>query len=160
MSGVHRSKATKTETKSASATTSAPARSQPKSALKMSDRPALTKAVDNFIRDHSGFESSVAHATILKDVENCTTLNEVFLVPLQHKIINMDSALKFVLFLRLVTVKPVEESEPDFPSAAKFSTESALDALAACYDLGVKDSIWAHVDEALGGEEEGDEAEQ
>jgi hypothetical protein len=132
-------------------------RAAPKAATRMSGWPSTVKAIDCFLKAHSGFESSVAHNAVLKDINECGTLNEAFLVPLRHKMINMESSLKFVLFLRLVTSKPIDDAEPEFPPAAKFSTESALDALVQLYDLAVQDSVWAHVDDALGGDEGDDE---
>lgn len=125
--------------------------------VKMVSRPTMVKAIGNFLKAHSGFESTVAHDAVISDIEEATTLNEVFLVPLQHKLINMESALKFVLFLWLASSKPIDDSEPAYSSDAAFSTESALEALEGIYDLGIQDAVWDHVEEAREGDGEGDE---
>lgn len=123
------------------------------SSTKLAGRPTLVKAIDNFLNDHSGFESSVAHGEMLNDIRECTTLNDVFLVPLRHKIINMESALKFILFLRIATKAPIDDAEPDFIGDSKFSTEEAFASIEELYDLGVQGAVHAHVDDALEGDE-------
>lgn len=139
------------------------AKSKPKasggsgSVLKMLGRPVTLKAIECFLKAESCFESSVVIDGAMKDIKECVTLNDVFLVPLRDKILSMDGALHFILFLRTATSKPIDDSEPAFTADAKFSADDALEFLVGCYDLGVHDAVWSHVDDAIEGDEGDDD---
>lgn len=136
---------------------------------KMVERPILMTAIESFLRDHSNVESTVAHDTMFKDIEECTTLDEVFLVPLKHKMLNMDNALRFILFLTIASATPIKdedsgEEDPDFLPEGRLDHTKAYGAIESCFDLGVKAAIWDYVDKAIDGdsddEDEGDDEEE
>lgn len=109
------------------------------------DREALFHAIDGFVRANCNFESSVPVNTAIDEIGKSVTLQEVFMIPLQRQLFNMDSALRWVLFL---TVAPEHaEQEGDEPyTADTFSSEQALTLISQVYDIGVQEAVWEHFD--------------
>lgn len=134
---------------------------------KMRDREILLAAIEHFLTDNSNFESSVALADAMKDIEDCKTCNEVFTAALKNKALNLDGALRFILFLAIATREPLKDEEsgdedPPIPAEARFGCEDALKLVESCFDTGTQNAVWDYVDKALEGEsddeDEGDEA--
>lgn len=119
------------------------------------DRPLFTKAVLQFLRRTTVFESSIPIDEAMLEISKAVKLNEVFLIPMRHKILNMDGCLRFALFLFVLGSKPIEEEAP-FTGSAKFAVATAMKAIDACFDEGIQGAVWDVLDEALEEDESGE----
>jgi hypothetical protein len=123
----------------------------------LSARPILYSATENFIRANNGFESSVPVNAAIEDVGKSSSLQEIFLIPLQRQLFSLDVALKWILFLKVAPDHAVELGETLFPSAP-LNVQIAFSTIIQVYDLGIQVAIWEHfVDEDE--EEDTDEEE-
>lgn len=112
-------------------------------------------AVESFVRSGSSFESSTAIDAAVADLGKCTSLQDAFAVPLQHKLFSMDGALRWALFLAVAPDHETPGGGPPFANGPKFSTQDAFDLIAAVYDAGVQAAVWDHF-----GEDEDDEEDE
>jgi hypothetical protein len=134
----------------------------------LEERPMLFSAVAQFLKAHSNFESSQPIEAALEDLKSCTRMNDVFTLPLQHKLLSMDSALQYAMFLRAAPATfeaALEEEalETPFTGDAAFSCGFALDTIHSVYDLGVADLtsyVQEAIDEAEDDDEDDDESEE
>lgn len=117
-------------------------------------------AAESFIRDNAYFESSIPVNEALGELGRCATLEAAFAVPLQHKLFAMDTALLWLLFLRVAPGHAVEEGDKPFSAAAPFDAAEALSLLTQVYDLGVQDAVWGYFAEEYTGESEDDALEE
>ena len=131
----------------------------------------LLMAMDSFIRGNSNFESSIVVNTAIEELEQCASLQQCFSLPIQHKLFNIDTALKWILFLNIVPEKIVEQNAEDeefaplvdeFNSFSVFSCKDAMKLIASIYDIGIQDIVLSHLDDESDDEsddEDGDEDE-
>ena len=77
------------------------------------DLDTLSFAIDSFIRSNSNFESSVVINSAIEEIEQSSSLQLVFSVPLQHKLLTLDSALKWVFFLTIIIPNIISSSAPE-----------------------------------------------
>ena len=77
------------------------------------DLDALNFAIDSFIRSNSNFESSIIINAATEEVEQCTSMQLAFAVPLQHKLLTLDSALKWVFFLTIIIPSIISSLAPE-----------------------------------------------
>jgi hypothetical protein len=106
--------------------------------------PLMFAAVEKFIHEHSNFESSVAAQTCIAALGEATTLNEAFEVPLKQKLLSMEGALYWVLFLSAGPDRAEADGDPA-PSEA-FSSREALALIAKVYDNGLQNHVLEHFD--------------
>lgn len=116
----------------------------------------LLCAMDSFIRGNGNFESSMVINAAVSELEQCTSIQQCFSIPLQHKLFNMDSALKWVLFLATIPEKIIEqfaddeefaELKDDFNEFINFSTLDSLKLIANVYDIGIQEHILSHLED-------------
>ena len=116
----------------------------------------LLLAIDSFIRGNSNFESSIVVNTAIEELEQCASLQQCFALPIQHKLFNIDTALKWILFLNIVPEKIVEQNAEDeefsplveeFNSFSEFSCSDAMKLIASIYDIGVQDIVLSHLED-------------
>jgi hypothetical protein len=143
---------------SSSSTSSGQKKKTKKKAGIVGDRPIFTRAVKEFLHKNVTFESSKAVEDAMADVIRCTKMNEVFVVPMRHKILNMDGCLRFMLFLHHVSEDPIED-EAGFSGDSKFSAEAAIKEVRTCFDEGIQDVVEDCIDDALDDGESGDESD-
>src|SRR3954469_3688670 len=74
----------------------------------------LSAAVDGFVRENSNFESSFALDAALADANASPDLHSLFQAPLQHKILSMEGALRWLLFLHVAPGRAEQEGDPPF----------------------------------------------
>jgi hypothetical protein len=131
----------------------------------LKDFDMLLCAMDSFIRGNSNFESSMVINSAITELEQCNSIQQCFSIPLQHKLFNMDSALKWVLFLSIIPEKIIEqfaededfsEMKDDFNEFSKFSESLSLKLIASVYDIGLQEHVLSHLDEDSGDEDSGD----
>ena len=137
------------------------------------DLDALNFAIDSFIRSNSNFESSIIINAATEEVEQCTSMQLAFAVPLQHKLLTLDSALKWVFFLTIIipsiisSLAPEEGEEDDEETKemnaklTEFDTFLSTDALkliASVYDLGVQEHVLCHIDDGSDSESSSSES--
>lgn len=122
------------------------------------DRPLFTRAVKEFLHKNVTFESSKAIDDAMADIVRSVRLNEVFIVPMRHKILNMDGCLRFMLFLHVAGAEPIED-EATFSGDTKFSAATALKDIASCFDEGIQDVVEDCIEDALDGGESGSESD-
>jgi len=116
----------------------------------------LLLAIDSFIRGNSNFESSIVVNTAIEELEQCASLQQCFALPIQHKLFNIDTALKWILFLNIVPEKIVEQNAEDeefaplveeFNSFSEFSCSDAMKLIASIYDIGIQDIVLSHLED-------------
>jgi hypothetical protein len=116
----------------------------------------LLLAIDSFIRGNSNFESSIVVNTAIEELEQCSSLQQCFALPIQHKLFNIDTALKWILFLNIVPEKIVEQNAEDeefsplveeFNAFSEFSCSDAMKLIASIYDIGVQDIVLSHLED-------------
>lgn len=122
----------------------------------LKDFDLLLCPMDSFIRGNGNFESSMVINAAIDDLEKCSSFQQCFAIPLQHKLFNMETALKWVLFLNIVPQKIIEHSTDDeefmqtvdeFKEFSSFSCESAMGLISSIYDLGIQDTILSHLED-------------
>lgn len=126
----------------------------------------LLLAMDSFIRANGNFESSIVINTAVEELEKCESLQQCFAIPLQHKLFNIDSALKWVLFINIVPEKIIEQNSEDEEFTplledfntftSDFSANDSLKLIASVYDLGVQDIVLSHLEDDSDDESDGD----
>lgn len=116
----------------------------------------LLLAIDSFIRGNSNFESSIVVNTAIEELEQCASLQQCFALPIQHKLFNIDTALKWILFLNIVPEKIVEQNAEDdeftplveeFNTFSEFSCSDAMKLIASIYDIGIQDIVLSHLED-------------
>lgn len=112
----------------------------------VADRPYFARAIRMFLEEHRTIESSRPLEDAMAEIEKASKLNEVFQVPIRHQLLNLEGALRFLLFL---SVAVPDKREQPFSGSAKFSSHEALEVIAKVYDDGVQDGVWAFVDGAF-----------
>jgi hypothetical protein len=115
----------------------------------------LFHAIDGFIRANCNFESSVPVNAAIDDIGKSTSLQEAFTTPLQRQLFNMDSALRWVLFLAVAPERAEKEGDAPF-APGSFSSQEALALVSQVYDIGVQETVWEHFEPE---EDEEDDAE-
>lgn len=123
----------------------------------------LFHAIEGFIRANSNFESSVPVNAAIDEIGNSMSLQEAFTIPLQRQLFNLDSALRWVLFLTIAPERAEKEGDAPF-APGSFSSQEALTLISQVYDIGVQDAVWEHFededeDEDYDDEEEADDAD-
>lgn len=86
--------------------------------------------VKEFLGESAVVESSYILETVVDAVGECTTLQEMFKVPLQHFLFGMDVALRWILFLRVLFTK--------FQQFGELNCNEAMGVVIQVYDLGVE----------------------
>lgn len=104
--------------------------------------PLLYEAASIFVQEHCNFESSAATKSCVNDLGEATSLQQAFAVPLRHKMLDMDSALYWVLFLQIGPARAAADGEA--PPGEPFSAGEALNLIKAVYDNGVQTHILEH----------------
>ncbi len=122
------------------------------------EHAALFRAIENFIRANSNFESSIPINAAVDELGKSADLTTTFSIPLQHKLLTMEGALQWVLFLSVAPDRAVQEGDAPFSPEAPFSSAQALALLAGVYDVGVQEAVWEHF--ALDDEDEDDEDDE
>ncbi len=130
------------------------------------DFESLHFAIDSFIRSNSNFESSIVINTAIEEIEQCDSLQNVFTIPLQHKLLTLESALKWVFFLTVIIQNltiPDEEDDDEIKELFQklnefniFSSNDALKLIASIYDIGTQEMVLAHIDDESDSDSESD----
>lgn len=109
-------------------------------AAMIDDVPRLIGAMDRFCSEHTNFESSTVGGLVHKAMAASSNMNQAALVPLQHKIFDFDSALKWGFFLMNVIPRILAEDGVDatFP----FDVAAYYNELVDIYDIAVEAAVW------------------
>jgi len=107
--------------------------------------------IEEFLRDVVVFESSKAFDAALEKVGEADNLEKMFETVLKHRMVNMDGALKLMLFLRSHVAPDIDDDRKSF------SPKHALDLIITVFDMGVAE-FDKYFDESDDESEEGDEA--
>ncbi len=125
--------------------------------------PVLLDAIEYFLTENTVFESSNAVQIAMDDVEKSHNLNEAFIVAIQHKLLGMDAALRFCLFLAQAPEKinrEIDVPEPTFAAADKFSADAAMNVVYDVFNLAVSGIVDAAVTSALGYDDESESEDE
>jgi hypothetical protein len=125
--------------------------------------PVLLDAIEFFLTENTVFESSNAVQLAMEDIEQSRNLNEAFIAAIQHKLLGMDAALRFCLFLAQAPEKinrEIDVPEPAFDPADKFSADAAMNVIYDVYNLAVSGIVDTAVTSALGFDESESEDEE
>ena len=129
------------------------------------DFEPLYLAIESFIRSNSNFESSVVINAALEEIEQCASLQLTFSIPIQHKLLTLESVLKWVLFLTVIpSALLVDEEDEEYKTKLsefnQFSANEALKLVAEVYDMGVQDIILCHIEDDEESEDGSDEGSE
>lgn len=113
------------------------------------DRPLLARGIKAFLFENSTIDASAPIDEAYAAIEGSVKLNDVFLIPILNRLLNMDGALRFALFLQAATAPKSAEArqEPPFKGATKFSAATALGAIIGHFDLGVQSAVFDLLEE-------------
>ena len=107
---------------------------------------SLFHAIDGFIRANCNFESSVPVNAAITEIGTSASLQDAFMIPLQRQLFNLDSALRWVLFLTIAPERAEKEGDAPF-APGSFSCQEALALVSQVYDIGVQESVWEHFED-------------
>lgn len=119
--------------------------------MEVDEHNVLFDAIANFVRSNCNFESSIPINAALDEMFVCNDLQTMFAIPLQHKLFNMESSLKWVLFLSISNERAVSEGDKPF---TEFSSQAALMLISQVYDISIQENIWTHFENSDDEEEE------
>jgi hypothetical protein len=125
--------------------------------------PVLLDAIEYFLTENTVFESSNAVQLAMEDIEKSQNLNEAFIVAIQHKLLGMDGALHFCLFLSQAPGqinRDIDVPEPIFAPADKFSADAAMNVVYDVFNLAANSIVDAALTSALGYDESETEDEE
>jgi len=137
-------------------------------AKQLKDFDILLYSMDSFIRANGNFESSIVINSAITELEQCESMQQCFSVPLQHKLFNMESSLKWVLFMVTIPEKIIEQESEDeefklildeFKLFTEFSSNDELKLIATVYDIGLQDTILTHIEDDEDDEEDDEDEE-
>jgi hypothetical protein len=129
------------------------------SSLNHETHEVLFAAIEGFTRGNCNFESSIPVNLAVEEMGKCTSIKEVFAIPLQRQLFSMDSALRWTFFLNIAP--PRAEKEGDSPFADDgFSSNDAFTLISQVYDIGVQDAIWEHFEDEDSEESEESESDE
>lgn len=119
--------------------------------------PLLFDAAERYLRANSNFESSVVIQETVDALAEVTTGDELFALPLQHKLLSMDAALRWALFLAVAATHP---NSDQFFESGPFDAQAALQLIGGVYDMGIKEAVLDYLeDDSDDSESEDDEPE-
>jgi len=119
----------------------------------------LFHAIEGFIRSNSNFESSVPVNAAIDEIGKSMSLQEAFTIPLQRQLFNLDSALRWILFLTIAPERAEKEGDASF-APGSFSSQDSLTLISQVYDIGVQDAVWEHFEDEDEDEDDDDEDEE
>jgi len=104
--------------------------------------PRLVNACRSFLRLNQVIESSALLDMVMEQLVDSTSLGEAFRLPLQHRILNYEGALRWVHFLVTATPKLLGNEEGEFNGGLDPTT--ALAEIADIFDLAATEVLWDH----------------
>lgn len=108
-------------------------------AATVGDCESLLEALDRYCSIHLNFESSALGELVREDMGQATDINAAALVPLRHKILSFDDAVKWGLYLMLAVPHCLEKDNARL--GADFDIVAFNQKLVAVYDIAVKDQL-------------------
>jgi hypothetical protein len=109
----------------------------------LTGRSRLYGEIENYLLEHSSFESSAAHEETMRDIAGAPAMQDIFAAPMKHRILDLEGSLKFILFLRLAeermdkraggrgNIRPLAAGE-------RLDVAAALNAIISCYTEGTR----------------------
>ena len=122
---------------------------------KNTDHKNFYDASESFIRENSIFESSMVIKEVCASIKKTVNINEVFKIPLQYKIFNLEGTLRWLLFLYHAPCWAQRKGDKTFSECLNLSI--ALSLTVQVYDLGVKEVVETHFEDEEDDEEEDNE---
>jgi hypothetical protein len=116
----------------------------PHSARLFDAAPLMFEAAERYLRANSNFESSVVIQETVDALAEVATGDQLFALPLQHKLLSMDAALRWALFLAVAATHPNSDR---FFADGPFDAQAALQLIGGVYDLGVKEAALDYLDD-------------
>lgn len=113
--------------------------------------PDVAQVLESYLSDNSSFSSSTVVKMCMDKIAELNDINDMFLMPLQQKVLGFDGAKDWAFFLATSFRKYVMD-DLKYP-AYKFDVAKALDKISEVYDLAMED-YQSHID---GDDEEEDD---
>jgi len=120
--------------------------------------PVLFGAIKSFLAENSVIESSQAIDAASAKIGECTDLQAAFVTPIQAKLFSMDTALHWLLFMDLATVRASDHGE-ELKRLSDFDSAAALNTIASVYDLAVEGIVDEHWEPEDGSDEEAEDGD-
>ena len=124
----------------------------------LQDHSQLSAAVKSFISSGANFESTTFVDSVIAETDAATDLMTVFALPLQHRLMSFDTALRWTMFLSVAPLKAIDLGDKPFSAHLPFSAGDALNIIAQVFDRGIQDCAYVHFDEDE--DEDEDEVEE
>jgi hypothetical protein len=102
----------------------------------------VKEAVKSFIEENASFQSGPAIEITLDKMAKTSDVNDMFMVPMKEKMLDMQGALVWVMFISVGLRKLADEISFD---GFKFDSNAAIKLIGEVYDRDAESSIWAHV---------------
>jgi len=109
-------------------------------------------AMQSFLQENSGFESSVAIEAMINEIRGAQSLDQAFLTPLRHKMLNFEGALKWAFLLHHGQKRAVEDDIP-FPGGP-LDLSKAYEGISQVYDIALLGALWDHFEGESSDDEE------
>jgi hypothetical protein len=121
----------------------------------VADCAVMLGAIERFLSENAGFESSAVLKLALTDIAAAATLSAAFEIPLKHRLLGFSAAQLWMLFMSQAAA---EVTKRDGKKFTPLKLKSAMKQLVAVYDRAMERDVFVHFDPEEESEDEGDES--
>jgi hypothetical protein len=119
----------------------------------------IVDIIDNWLTDHTCFESTKAIDAAVEKMKEAKTLNEIFSMAISRQLLNFKNALMFMHFIDVGVRWYAEEEEMAHNEKGEFEFDliPAQEIVTKVYDIAMDEHVWRYVRDEEGSEEDEDE---
>jgi len=119
--------------------------------------PRLIGAMDQYVSEHSSFESSEVGTMVLNAMGACTDINKAAITPISHKVFSYDVAVSWGFVLAAIVPRIL--SEEGIKITPSFDLAQYIKVILTVYDLAAEANVWSYCDAEDSEGEDDDDAE-
>ncbi len=93
-------------------------------------------AMRQFLEANTSFESSTAVELVMKEILCATSVLSAFQIPIQHKILDYNGALKWLHFIHIGVINICKDN------IETWDITRSLDYITEVYDIATQNNIW------------------
>ncbi len=120
----------------------------------------LQRATEIFIRNNTVIESSQPIDVAVEEMNQCSNINNLFQLPIQHRLMTLDTSLQWVLFLSASPNMAKEHGDEVYSPSNAFNVKFAIDLIINVFDLATQRNIFDLFDESDSSDSSSDEEEE
>lgn len=117
--------------------------------IAVGDCERLLGALDRFVTENSGFESSIAGDLVHDGLSAAADINSAAMVPLSHKVFGFETSLRWGFFLHHAPARIVSEDADTIPPAFQdaqawppFDPGQYFTEIVKVFDLAAEQYVW------------------